>query len=651
MVETSNTIWRDYVTEGVPSSGSHKPVKSQIRAWGTDLEESMAATLAVANANLTFDIKADAQAAEIPAAFDGVTIRGSATIGDGLGGDYIDTNNGSTDTFASAGATARTWYRVKDVGEGRLSDALKAKVNGPNSPITYNATGDGTTDDSTNYALAEAANDSIYLPVGKTFNLGSDVPTKPVYGPGSLKLDGREYSFQPKAFPHRSAVYAILNEPADTSWLYDSTPVGGGHANVMFGVGMFGDADLNADGSTTAASRTTLFGSLMLADPVVVDRLDGFGQGVFHWTRYGERNTQVGSLGQQWGGSDLTLDPEGTFYFHSIVYNQGGTQLVSGSPGSYTLNAGWASDNAFGLDATVGQSIVDWMNTDPWASSVEEYGYNVGMGRDSFNDIIKGLRNTGIGYRALSLLMEGDENTAVGDNALFHMVFGNYNTAIGRAAGWNHQTGDANFYAGYNAGRSHGDGTGCLYIGHQAGYGSNIHVGDWAVLIGQDAGIKADGTTEANLDNKFYLQNRYTRDPLLNGNFADRNLGVNVPVGGTIKGTFHVFTGASGSTGVGTGGDDLVIENNANVGLTLLCPNTDTATIGFGDAASSLQGWVQYVHSSDTLRLGAGGSTRVQITSAGMGFNGAAPISKPTGVAVTAAAIHAALVSYGLIAA
>jgi len=33
-----------------------------------------------------------------------------------------------------------------------------------------------------------------------------------------------------------------------------------------------------------------------------------------------------------------------------------------------------------------------------------------------------------------------------------------------------------------------------------------------------------------------------------------------------------------------------------------------------------------------------------------VGFNNTAPIAKPTGVAVTVAAIHAALVSYGLIA-
>lgn len=34
MVERPNTIWRDFATNGAPSSGAHKPRKAEIRAWG-----------------------------------------------------------------------------------------------------------------------------------------------------------------------------------------------------------------------------------------------------------------------------------------------------------------------------------------------------------------------------------------------------------------------------------------------------------------------------------------------------------------------------------------------------------------------------------------------------------------------------------------
>jgi hypothetical protein len=36
-------IWRAYATDGVPSSGAHKPLKSEVALWGTELESLMPA--------------------------------------------------------------------------------------------------------------------------------------------------------------------------------------------------------------------------------------------------------------------------------------------------------------------------------------------------------------------------------------------------------------------------------------------------------------------------------------------------------------------------------------------------------------------------------------------------------------------------------
>lgn len=41
----ANTIWRDFVTDGVALSGRWNPQKSDIRAWGTQLENYIAAGL------------------------------------------------------------------------------------------------------------------------------------------------------------------------------------------------------------------------------------------------------------------------------------------------------------------------------------------------------------------------------------------------------------------------------------------------------------------------------------------------------------------------------------------------------------------------------------------------------------------------------
>jgi hypothetical protein len=49
--------------------------------------------------------------------------------------------------------------------------------------------------------------------------------------------------------------------------------------------------------------------------------------------------------------------------------------------------------------------------------------------------------------------------------------------------------------------------------------------------------------------------------------------------------------------------------------------------------------------------VSGGGTRQIQASNAGVGFFGTAPVAKPTGVAVSAAGIHAALVTLGLIAA
>ncbi|WP_374832938.1 hypothetical protein [Paenochrobactrum pullorum] len=58
---------------------------------------------------------------EIPAGINAIRVNGRNTVGDGEGGLYVIQDNGSSDTGYSGGATARIWYRVKDVGEERLN--------------------------------------------------------------------------------------------------------------------------------------------------------------------------------------------------------------------------------------------------------------------------------------------------------------------------------------------------------------------------------------------------------------------------------------------------------------------------------------------------------------------------------------------------
>lgn len=57
MVEKADQIFRDFVTDGVPASGKHKPKKSEIRAWGRWIEDNIEA--GYTNGGLIYDTKSN----------------------------------------------------------------------------------------------------------------------------------------------------------------------------------------------------------------------------------------------------------------------------------------------------------------------------------------------------------------------------------------------------------------------------------------------------------------------------------------------------------------------------------------------------------------------------------------------------------------
>lgn len=67
-----------------------------------------------------------AENANIPPVVHAIEVYGDNTVGDGAGGLFIDTNNGSGTTFISG--DGRTWYLAADVHEGRLTAALLAQI-------------------------------------------------------------------------------------------------------------------------------------------------------------------------------------------------------------------------------------------------------------------------------------------------------------------------------------------------------------------------------------------------------------------------------------------------------------------------------------------------------------------------------------------
>jgi hypothetical protein len=88
----------------------------------------------------------------------------------------------------------------------------------------------------------------------------------------------------------------------------------------------------------------------------------------------------------------------------------------------------------------------------------------------------------------------------------------------------------------------------------------------------------------------------------------------------------QVSNGTSGVTSVWANADDVVFEGSANFGITIATPNTGAATLAFVDTDSVNTGYVQYVHTDDSMRFGTDTSEAMRIDSSGnVGIGTASP--------------------------
>lgn len=101
--QSASLTWRAYVTDGVPASGAHNPVKSEIRTWGGEVESAIATvSLYLTNVAGTNTITADSSpeisaysAGQIVMLVPANTITGATTINiNSLGAKNIYTPDG-----------------------------------------------------------------------------------------------------------------------------------------------------------------------------------------------------------------------------------------------------------------------------------------------------------------------------------------------------------------------------------------------------------------------------------------------------------------------------------------------------------------------------------------------------------------------------
>ncbi len=80
-------------------------------------------------------------------------------------------------------------------------------------------------------------------------------------------------------------------------------------------------------------------------------------------------------------------------------------------------------------------------------------------------------------------------------------------------------------------------------------------------------------------------------------------------------GKVHIFSSSAGTVSAANDANNLVLESTANVGMSLLCGNTNVARIRFGDADSNARGNIFYNHSTDSFGFQTASSTAMTIDS------------------------------------
>ncbi|MBZ9888133.1 right-handed parallel beta-helix repeat-containing protein [Mesorhizobium sp. BR1-1-3] len=175
MVDTANSIFRDYVIDGVPSSGSKKPEKAKIREWGTDVEATRARYVATRAALKALDTTRDTIACLTESGREGVFVWRA--------GDYsvqiaADASEGVYVKATAIAGSAGAWVRVFS---GGIDESW------------FGAIGDGVTDDTialqATLALAKALK-VAWWPRARTYKTTATLDAGTIGNAGGLIIRG-----------------------------------------------------------------------------------------------------------------------------------------------------------------------------------------------------------------------------------------------------------------------------------------------------------------------------------------------------------------------------------------------------------------------------------------------------------------------------
>ncbi len=112
---------------------------------------------------------------------------------------------------------------------------------------------------------------------------------------------------------------------------------------------------------------------------------------------------------------------------------------------------------------------------------------------------------------------------------------------------------------------------------------------------------------------------------------------LNVRSAGATQGRLGVRAGTGSTQTANSSFDEVVIDSNADAGISILTGASSRGAVLFGDSGSAFAGRFQYDHSTDTASVWAAAAQRVAITSAGLSVTGKiTSVTEGAGSGVTA---------------
>ena len=227
----------------------------------------------------------------------------------------------------------------------------------------------------------------------------------------------------------------------------------------------------------------------------------------------------------------------------------------------YVINGGATDIN--GLSDALIESFSMYIGEDP-SFTTSSATYNVAVGITAMGNVTSGKQNVAVGFNALEENTSGERNVGLGYQALENTTTGSMNTGVGRTSLPFNTTGDGNTGIGdftlYN--NSIGD----YNVAIGQGAGSSNTTGSNNVFIGKLAGNNSNHTTA---DNKLVIANSNTTTPLIEGDFNDATLKVNVSL--SVTGSMQMSIATTITSNTTYNGTETIIPVNTSIneGLTI----------------------------------------------------------------------------------